>query len=80
MYIGGSGLPSDEVSPKNFNVTCSPDFYLEDSTCFPICQEWSRFSYTEVALIRGSAAAASVVGIVGGIAVIVGSIIRRKSM
>ena len=80
IYIGGSALPSDRVSPIIFNVTCSPDFYLENSTCFPICQEWTRFSYAEVALVRGSAGAASVLGIMGGIAVIVGSIIRYKSM
>ena len=61
-------------------MTCSPDFYLENSICFPICQEWTRFSYAEAALVRGSASTASVLGIMGGIAVIVGSIIRYKSM
>ena len=80
QYIGGSGLPSDGVSPNNLNVTCSPDFYPKNSTCFPICEEWTQFSYAETALVRGSAATASVVGIMGGIAVIVGSIIRYKSM
>ena len=80
QYIGGSCLPSDGVSPNNLTVTCSPDFYLENSTCFPICQEWTQFSYAETGLVRGSAAAASVVAIMGGIAVIVGSIIRYKTM
>ena len=77
----GSGFPSDGLSPStNNHVNCSPDFYLENSTCFPICQEWTQFSYAEAALVRGSAATASVVGIMGGIAVIIGSIIRFKSM
>ena len=80
LYIGGSGLPSDGVSTNSSNVTCSPDFYLENSTCFPICQQWRQFSKSETALVRGSAASSSVVGILGGIAVIVGSVIRYKSM
>ena len=78
---GGSGSQSDGLLiSSNPNVTCSADFYLENSTCFPICQEWTRFSQTEHTLLVGSAAGASVLGIIGGLGVIVGSIVRYKSM
>ena len=76
----GSGLPNDELSIDEPSVTCSPDFYEENSTCYPICQEWKTFSDGKTALIRVSATMATVVGILGGTAVILGSIIRYKSM
>ena len=78
--LGGSGLPSDTQSVNESNVTCSPDFYEENSTCYPICQEWKRLTKDKNVLVRLAAAISSVVGILGGIAVIVGSIIRHKSM
>lgn len=78
--LDGSGLSSDSLSMNESNVTCSPDFYLDNSTCFPICQEWKIFSDAEAALAVNTAAIASVIGILGSIAVIVGSIIRYKSM
>ena len=62
------------------NVTCSPDFYLENSTCFPICQQWKQYSDTKSALVRGFIIAASLSGILGGVTVIVGSVIRYKTM
>ena len=76
----GSDLPSNGPPLNRSNVTCSPDFFLENSTCFPICQEWKQFSDAETALVTGSILVASVFGILGGIAVIVGSVIRYKSM
>ena len=79
MYIG-SALSIDGHSVNEPNITCSSNFYLENSTCFPICQEWSRFSDTGAKLVIVSAGLASVLGLLGGIAVIVGSIIRYKSM
>ena len=71
---------NDALAINESNVTCSPDFYVENSTCFPICQEWSAYSDDSTVLVRVFAAIAAVVGILGGSAVIVGSIIRYKSM
>ena len=80
FVVSGSGSQTDEFSFNESNVTCSPNFYLYNQTCLPICEEWKRFSDTESALVSGSAATASVVGILGGVAVIVGSIMRYKTM
>ena len=75
----GSGLPNGALLINESNVTCSPSFYEENSTCFPICQTWSTDETT--GLIKLVAAGiASVLGILGGSAVIVGSVIRYKSM
>ena len=73
-------LKTEDVLFQASNVTCSPDFYLENSTCLPICQSWKQFSSAVSALGRGFIVAASLIGILSGIAVIVGSVIRYKIM
>lgn len=73
-------LKTESASVQPLNVTCSPDFYLENSTCFPICQQWKQFSDSVSALVQILITAASLLGILGGGAVIVGSAIRYKSM
>ena len=61
-------------------MTCSIDFYLEESTCFPLCEQWKEFSDVATALTIGSIAAASVIVILGGIAVISASFVRYDKM
>ena len=75
----GSGLPNGALPTNESIVTCSPNFYEENSTCFPICQTWSTDGTTGLVKLV-TAAIASVLGILGGSAVIVGSVIRYKSM
>ena len=62
------------------NVTCSPDFYLENATCFPVCETWKQYSDDISALVAGWILLASLLGILSGIAVIAGSIVRYKTM
>ena len=68
------------VAGSDSNVTCSAQFYLENSTCFPLCEEWMQFSSTNTALVSSIATTVSVLAILGGAAVIVGSIVRYQSM
>ena len=65
---------------NDLNVTCSPDFFLENSTCFPICQEWNQFPDDQANFVVAGVGIASLLAIVGGMAVIVGSVIRYKRM
>ena len=62
------------------NKTCSMDFYLENSTCLPLCEEWKQFSDDATDLFIALTTIGSVMGILGGVAFIVASIVRRKSM
>ena len=62
------------------NKTCSVDFYLENSTCLPLCEDWKQFSDDATDLIIAFTAIGSVMGILGGIAFIMASFVRHKSM
>ena len=62
------------------NITCIENFYLKNSTCVPICQEWKQYSGVEYALVIYSIAISGVVSLLGCIAVVIGSIIRYKNM
>ena len=75
----GSG-ESEGASANETNITCSPTFYLENSTCLPECEEWLQISFSLHSLVTGTAYASSLLAVLGGVAVIVGSIIRYKSM
>ena len=78
--VSGSGSIGDRLQLNGSNLTCSPTFYLENSTCFPLCEEWMQFSEANTYLVSGTAATVSVLALLGGFAVIAGSIIRYKSM
>ena len=41
--LGGSGTGSDGSFLDEPNMSGSPDFYLENSTCFPLCKEWRQY-------------------------------------
>lgn len=71
---------SGEVLFNQSSVTCSRDFYLENSTCLPICQEWKQNSDAVTASVIGCIMFAGVVGILGCIVVFVGSFIRYNTM
>ena len=79
MYFSATESGSGSVM-DDLNVTCSPDFFLENSTCFPLCQEWKQFSDGRDTIFFGIIATTSVLAVLGGIAMIVGSVIRYKSM
>ena len=71
---------TDELLLDGPNITCSDDFYLKNSTCLPICQEWKQYSDMESSLLIGSVAISAVLSLLGCIAVIAGSIVRYKTM
>ena len=79
FQLDGSGT-SDESFLNESNVSCSPDFYLENSTCFPVCEEWRQYSDGETALTKAFVSLALVIALLGCVAVIVASFIRYKSM
>ena len=62
------------------NRTCSMDFYLENSTCLPLCEEWKQFSHDVTDLIIGLTTIGSVMGILGSVVFIMASIVRHKHM
>ena len=62
------------------NITCTENFYLKNSTCVPICQEWKRYSDAEYVMTIYSLTISGVVSLLGCIAVVIGSIIRYKNM
>ena len=76
----GFGSESGGLVFNESNLTCSPAFYLANSTCLPICQEWKQYPDKESAAVVGCIVMASVVAILGGVAMIVGSFIRYKAM
>ena len=80
LIVSGFGSGMDGLLQNESNVTCSVGFYLEGSTCFPLCEDWKQFSDVATALTIGSITAASVMGFLGGIAVILGSLVRYDTM
>ena len=78
MVASESG--TNELHLDRPNITCSQNFYLKNSTCVPICQEWKQYSDVEYALVIYSIAISGIVSLLGCIAVVIGSIIRYKSM
>ena len=77
--MSGFGSGMDRLLNES-NVTCSIDFYLEGSTCFPLCEQWKQFSDVGTALTIGPIAVVSVMTILGGVAVILGSFVRYDKM
>ena len=78
MVASESG--TNELLLDGPNITCSEQFYLKNSTCIPICQEWNQHSEAESAMMSSFIAISGVFSILGCIAVIIGSIIRYKNM
>ena len=61
-------------------VTCSTSFYVEDGICVPACDEWEQDSHQTTITIATALLLAALMSLAGGTGVIIGSIIRRKSM
>ena len=76
----GSGSGMDGLLLNESNNPCSIDFYLENSTCLTLCEEWKQFSDDATDLIIAFTTIGSVIGILGSIAFIVAYFVRHKSM
>ena len=63
-----------------YNITCSASFYVEDGICVPACDEWEQDSHQTTVTIATALLLTALVSLAGGTSVIIGSIIRRKSM
>ena len=80
FVVSGSTFQNDDLVSNETNVTCNPGFYVEDSTCFPMCQEWMLFSGARTLMTRIIIGASSLLATVTCVAVIVGYIIRYRTM
>ena len=80
LIAAESGSENDELLLNEFNLTCSSDFYLENSTCVPSCSQWKPYLDVEYAILWASLILTTVLAVVGSTGVIIGAIIRRKSM
>ena len=78
--VFGSGSGMDGLLLNESNMTCSIDFYVENSTCLPLCEEWTQFSDAGTNVIIALVTIGSVMGILGGVAFIVVSIVRHEHM
>ena len=74
--VSGTDVPLLNES----NITCSLNFYLENFTCLPECLEWDEYPNEESAIVTASVVCAAMVASFGLIGVIIGTIIRHKSM
>ena len=70
----------DQINSNVSSLNCSPNFYVDNSTCLPVCQKWTQYTDVQSALVIGSATVSAVLSLLAGAAVIVGSIIQRKTM
>ena len=64
------------------NITCSDQFYLDQSflKCNPECGVWFPYSSFTVAVIDGTFIAGNVLGVLLCTAVLITSFIKRKRM
>ena len=64
----------------NSTVVCSDNFKLFCETCLPLCSSFSQYDKTTTSIRKTVDITAAVTAIVGGVLLIVLSVIRRKKM
>ena len=83
--INGSSNIPETIQSNNSNsssdkISCQVDFFLDNGTCRPKCGEWGINTKQATAALRAVDITAVIIGIIGGIIVLVLSLLRYKQM
>ena len=76
------GNESEIKAQPSINITCSDQFYLDESSqiCKPECGVWTQHSDVRANLINGIFIAGDILGVLVSTTVLVLSCVQRKQM